>query len=945
MKTQLDFRLLKKSMSLLIALTLILLTFFLYYSPPAQAATTQTIIINPGHEAGTDTGAVNTSTGVTEVALNNALAIKVVQSLRNAGYNATLSHQIPGNPGLPTLLSTTVNSSTAVCNAANSLGADLLVSIHHNSGGTTSSGYEFYWSSYHPSIDNEGLYQKANAWSDGSSATLDASPPAIAISSKELATLFNTNFKANLTYLPSRNRIVERDDSIIKKTSMPSVLIEAGFVSNNAESLLLANDTNQQAMANQIVKSIDSFFGNDTPTITASSVTATTSGEKINATASGISTTTSVKSISFAVWSDKNGQDDIKWYTAGKQSDGSYKTTVDISNHLKEGGTYNIHCYGTDSNGKLNFLGNTTSTVTVEKMTSGQLETSIVTESTFNVSVSDIDAPDGLTEISFPVWSESGGQDDIKWYTATKQSDGSYQATIDIKNHRYDGGSYNVHCYGKDSYGKLTYLSSSTISMTVSTMSAKEISASSDSNGNIIITAKSISAPYGLKEILFPVWSDTGGQDDIKWVTATKQSNGTYKATISVADHQYDVGKYSIHCYGKDSYDKLTFLGNTSVDVSLDPMSASKVSASVSGREITVTVSGISAPGGIENIYFPVWTSKNGQDDIEWVKGSKKSDTVYTCTINTSNHNSETGQYEIHCYGVDQASTSYQFLGSTSAKVTYSPATAESITATVTENVAAVKISDLTTPNGVSKILVASWSDSGGQDDLVWYTASKQSDGSYQAIVDAKNHKGTSGTYHFHIYCYESDGTAVCLGGTSASIRYVETPIMGTTTVTAAQLVAYYKSTGKTYPQTYNDLGVNLETFCDLYIKEAKAEGVRAEVAFAQAMLETGHLQFGKDVAVGQFNFAGLGATGNGVAGFNFATAYGNNATGIQMGIRGHIQHLKCYASSQALNNPTVDPRWNDKLRTKALSVEELAGTWAADLTYAPKVKTIMNKF
>ncbi|MDI3536805.1 MAG: N-acetylmuramoyl-L-alanine amidase, partial [Eubacteriaceae bacterium] len=94
METQLDLRLLKKSIGLLIALTLILMTFFLYYNPPAQAATTQTIIINPGHEAGTDTGAVNTSTGVTEVALNNALAIKVVQSLRNAGYNATLSHQI-----------------------------------------------------------------------------------------------------------------------------------------------------------------------------------------------------------------------------------------------------------------------------------------------------------------------------------------------------------------------------------------------------------------------------------------------------------------------------------------------------------------------------------------------------------------------------------------------------------------------------------------------------------------------------------------------------------------------------------------------------------------------------------------------------------------------------------------------------------------------------------
>ncbi|WKY46910.1 GBS Bsp-like repeat-containing protein [Eubacteriaceae bacterium ES3] len=935
----------KKLAGLLLAFILIFLTFSIYYTPPVQAASKQTIIINPGHQSGSDTGAVNKTTGITEVELNNALAIKVVQNLRNAGYNAMLSHQVPGNPGLPTLLSTTVNTSTSVCNAANKLGADLLVSIHHNSGGTTSSGYEFYWSSYHPTLDNDGLYQKANAWSDGSSATLDSTPPAIALSSKELANLFNSNFKASLSYIPSRNRIVERDDSILKKTSMPSVLIEAGFVSNNAESLLLANDSNQQAMANQVLKSIDTFFGNDTPTITASSVKASTSGEKITVTASGITTTTNVKSLSFAVWSDKGGQDDLRWYTATKQSDGSYQATVDIKDHQKQDGSYQIHCYGTDTNGKQNFLGSTIASVAVDKMSSSGVISQLLTDSTFKVSVSDIYAPDGLTEVVFPVWSETDGQDDIKWVTASKQSDGSYQATIDIKDHRYDGGTYNIHCYGKDSYGKLNYLGSTSLSMTVSTMSVKKISATSSTSGQITITATSVSAPYGLKEIIFPVWSNTNGQDDIQWVTATRQSTGAYQASISVADHLYNTGSYSIHCYGRDSYDKLTFLGNTSVDVNLDPMSAEKVTASVSGREITATLTGIEAPGGIDSVYFPVWTSQNGQDDVEWVKATKKSNGTYTCTINTSNHNNESGQYNIHCYGMDLASKTYQYLGHTSVKVTYTPATAKSITATVTENIAILKIDGLTTPNGVSKILVPSWSEAGGQDDIKWYTATKQSDGSYQVIVDAKNHKGNSGTYDFHVYCYESDGTAVFLGASSASIRYVETPIMGSTTITSAQLVAYYKSTGKVYPQLYNDLGVNLETFCDLYVKEAKAEGVRAEVAFAQAMLETGHLQFGKDVSVGQFNFAGLGATGNGAPGFNFAEAYGNNATGIQMGIRAHIQHLKCYASSLSLNNTNVDPRWNDKLRTKALSVEELAGTWAADLTYAPKVKAIMNKF
>jgi len=833
----------KRLVSMGVIILLLFLTVFSYYSPNVDASR-QTIIINPGHQVGTDSGAVNSTTGITEVELNNALAIKIVTTLRNNGYNAMLSHQIPENTtGLPTLLATTTNDSTQIANAANKLGADLVISVHHNSGGTTASGYEFYWSSYHPSVDTNGLYEVTGLWSDGSSATLDSTPCAIALKSKELANLFNTNFKS-LDYVPSRNKIVERDDAFTRKTSMPSVLIEAGFVSNDAESLAMADGGNQQKMADQVLVSVNQLFGNDTSTtvIKADSVKATVSGNQITATVSGINAPDSVKTIYFPVWSEVGGQDDIKWYTATKQSDGSYSLIIDIKDHNYNNGVYNIHCYAVDNSGNLVFLGNTTANVSTsaQKMTADSISNS-VSGNQITTTVKGITAPNGIQTIYLPTWSETGGQDDIKWYAATKQSDGSYSLTIDIKDHNYDNGVYNIHCYGVDNSGNTVFLGNTTANVTAQKMTASNIS-SSVSGTQITATIKGITAPNGIQTIYLPTWSETGGQDDIKWYTATKQSDGSYSLTIDIKNHNYDSGIYNIHCYGADSSGNLVFLGQTTVNVTVSAMTASDIEASVTENKITVSVGGITAPNGIKNI------------------------------------------------------------------------------------------------------LVPTWSDNGGQDDIKWYTATKQSDGTYGITIDAKNHNGDSGDYSIHVYGVENDGRYVFLGNTSVNVRYVETPIMGETTVTAAELVAYYKSTGSVYPQVYNNLGVNLEKFVDLYIQECNAEGIRAEVAFAQAMLETGNLQFGGDVSVNQFNFAGLGATG-GVPGFDFAATYGNNSFGLQMGIRGHVQHLKCYASDEPLNQTKVDPRWNDTLRLRAISVEELAGTWAADKTYATKVKAVMNKF
>ena len=171
------------------------------------------------------------------------------------------------------------------------------------------------------------------------------------------------------------------------------------------------------------------------------------------------------------------------------------------------------------------------------------------------------------------------------------------------------------------------------------------------------------------------------------------------------------------------------------------------------------------------------------------------------------------------------------------------------------------------------------------------------------------------------------------------------TNIMGTSSVTVLQLSNFYKAMNKKYPSYYsqNDKEAKtIEDFCKIYVEECKKEGVRVEVAFAQAMVETGYLSFGGDVDISQYNFAGMGATGNGVKGNSFST--------VRLGIRAQVQHLKCYASTDKLNGDRVDPRWGEWLRGKAPYVEWLSipnnpyGTgWAGSATYAEVIKGIME--
>ena len=178
--------------------------------------------------------------------------------------------------------------------------------------------------------------------------------------------------------------------------------------------------------------------------------------------------------------------------------------------------------------------------------------------------------------------------------------------------------------------------------------------------------------------------------------------------------------------------------------------------------------------------------------------------------------------------------------------------------------------------------------------------------------------------------------------------------IVNNPTTNVAQMVQFYKNTGKTYPAEKLKKGgaESIEKFASIYYEEATAEGVDPAVAWCQSMKETGWLQFGGQVKIEQFNFAGLGATDNGASGADFSK-YGEN--GVRMGVRAQIQHLKAYAVSglteKNLKYACVDPRFRLVNKGSAKYVEWL-GThenpigagWATGVDYGPGIIKLMNQ-
>jgi len=152
------------------------------------------------------------------------------------------------------------------------------------------------------------------------------------------------------------------------------------------------------------------------------------------------------------------------------------------------------------------------------------------------------------------------------------------------------------------------------------------------------------------------------------------------------------------------------------------------------------------------------------------------------------------------------------------------------------------------------------------------------------------------------------------------------------------QMVAWFDSVPKGGTWSYK-ASVPIHDLVTMYVEEGNAEGVRGDLAFAQAIIETGY--FSSAIAQTKNNFAGIGAC-DVVSACTVATF-----PDARTGVRAQIQHLRAYADPTAttcavppLHNACVDPRFAAvSPKGKAPTWNQFGnGNWATDPTYASKI-------
>ena len=490
-----------------------------------------------------------------------------------------------------------------------------------------------------------------------------------------------------------------------------------------------------------------------------------------------------VETVSVPIWSEINGQDDIIWYTANRQNNGTYTVNVKASAHKNSTGLYNIHLYYIQKDGQLTGVGGTTTQVFIGKTpeqlkpkASFAIENNNAKAGTFDAVITNISAPLGVREVLVPSWSLENGQDDLIWHKATKQNDGSYRVTIKASEHKGNKGNYRADAYIVDNANNRHYIAEKVVSVDYARPSGVlTIENNNTAAGTFDAVVRNIVAPTGLKEVLVPSWSLAGGQDDLIWHKATRQADGSYRVTIKATDHKNSTGKYRADAYLVDDSNKRFYLTEKVVEVTQTRPSASLFIENNNSDLGTfdAVIRNIVAPNGVKEVLVPSWSLVNGQDDLVWHKASRQSDGSYRVTIKASEHKNSLGNYRADVYIVDNANQRH-YVTETIVDVKHNKPVG---TISVVNNnndtgTFDVIISDVYSSKGVRTVQVPIWSEKDGQDDIRWYEATRQANGTYTVNVQATNHKNSTGLYNIHLYYILNDGSQVGVGGTTTTVEF-----------------------------------------------------------------------------------------------------------------------------------------------------------------------------
>ena len=470
-----------------------------------------------------------------------------------------------------------------------------------------------------------------------------------------------------------------------------------------------------------------------------------------------------VKEVLVPSWSLENGQDDLIWHKATKQSDGSYRVTIKATEHKGNKGNYRADAYVVDNSNNRHYIAEKVVAVDYTRPRGVlSIENNDTVAGTFDAVVRDIVAPNGVKDILVPSWSLAGGQDDLIWHKATRQADGSYRVTIKATDHKNSTGRYRADAYLVDNSNTPFYLTEKVVEVTQTRPTASLIIENNNAElGTFDAVVRNISAPNGIKEVLVPSWSLVNGQDDLIWHKATRQPDGSYRVTIKSDEHKNSLGNYRADLYIVDNKNQHHYITETVVDVKHNkPIGTiSIVNNNKDTGTFDVIIKDVYSPKGVRTVQVPTWSDKDGQDDLRWYEATRQANGDYKVSVKVSDHKNSTGKYFVHLYYIQNDGTRVG-VGGTTTDVEFRNAKTktQAYIKNVNSNNGTYTVVVDQAPQGrrIKNIRVAAWSQA-HQENLYWYSTAPS--GMHTEVqVSAANHQYQSGNYTTHVYVDYVDG-------------------------------------------------------------------------------------------------------------------------------------------------------------------------------------------
>ena len=285
------------------------------------------------------------------------------------------------------------------------------------------------------------------------------------------------------------------------------------------------------------------------------------------------------------------------------------------------------------------------------------------------------------------------------------------------------------------------------------------IKKSESEEGTFTITAKNLQGFDGYKEVKIPFWSHVNGMKDIVWYTPTRQADGSYTVTAKASAHENADGKYEAQVFYVDAQGQNKFVKKAFIDYTA-PKPSADLTITKSEKEGTFTITAKNLQGfdGYKEVKIPFWSHANGMKDIVWYTPTRQADGSYTVTAKANDHENADGKYEAQVFYVD-AQGRNKFVKKAFVDYTAPKPSADlTIKKSEKEGTFTITAKNLQGFDGYKEVKIPFWSHANGMKDIVWYTPTRQADGSYTVTAKASDHENADGKYEAQVFYVDAKG-------------------------------------------------------------------------------------------------------------------------------------------------------------------------------------------